>query len=154
PIPLRCGPARPHSLLSATWTEKPRRIPTCGRRDTSTNAARTPLRGGVFPSSDRHRNRPCPGGIRRLDPAPVSEEPTVIEVRNLSKRYGSTPAVQGLSFEVPKGQICGFLGPNGAGKSTTLRMLTGFLAPSEGAIRIGGIDALTHPVEARKKIGY
>jgi ABC-2 type transport system ATP-binding protein len=78
----------------------------------------------------------------------------VIEVQSLTKRYGSHTAVQGLSFEVPAGQICGFLGPNGAGKSTTLRMLTGFLAPSEGRIRIAGVDALAHPIEARRNIGY
>lgn len=78
----------------------------------------------------------------------------MIEVQNLTKRYGSHPAVRGLSFEVPSGQVCGFLGPNGAGKSTTLRMLTGFVAPTEGAITIGGIDALAHPIEARAKIGY
>ncbi len=78
----------------------------------------------------------------------------MIEVQNLTKRYGSHTAVRDLTFEVPRGQICGFLGPNGAGKSTTLRMLTGFLAPSEGSIRIDGIDALAQPLEARKRIGY
>ena len=78
----------------------------------------------------------------------------MITVQNLTKRYGSHPAVRGLSFEVPSGQVCGFLGPNGAGKSTTLRMLTGFLAPTEGAIRIAGVDALARPIEARAKIGY
>jgi ABC-2 type transport system ATP-binding protein len=78
----------------------------------------------------------------------------VIEVQSLTKRYGSHTAVEELSFEVPRGQICGFLGPNGAGKSTTLRMLTGFLSPSEGSIRIGGVDALEHPIEARRQIGY
>ncbi len=78
----------------------------------------------------------------------------MIRVENLTKSYGRHEAVRGLSFEVPKGQVCGFLGPNGAGKSTTLRMLTGFLAPTTGSIRIGGLDALEHPIEARKKIGY
>ncbi len=78
----------------------------------------------------------------------------MIEVQNHTKRYGSHTAVQDLSFEVPSGQVCGFLGPNGAGKSTTLRMLTGFLAPTGGSIRIGGVDALAHPIEARRKIGY
>lgn len=78
----------------------------------------------------------------------------MIEVENLKKSYGSHAAVRGLTFEVPSGQVCGFLGPNGAGKSTTLRMLTGFLAPTEGTVRIGGIDALAHPIEARRQIGY
>lgn len=78
----------------------------------------------------------------------------MIEVQSLTKRYGTHTAVQDLSFVVPRGQICGFLGPNGAGKSTTLRMLTGFLAPSAGRIRIGDIDALARPIEARRQIGY
>lgn len=78
----------------------------------------------------------------------------MIEVQNLTKSYGSHEAVRGLAFRVPSGQICGFLGPNGAGKSTTLRMLTGFLAPTTGTIRIGGIDALAEPIAARRHIGY
>jgi ABC-2 type transport system ATP-binding protein len=78
----------------------------------------------------------------------------VIEVRNLTKRYGPRSAVENVSFRVKQGEIVGFLGPNGAGKSTTLRMLTGFLAPSGGGIRIGGIDMLDRPIEARKQIGY
>ncbi|UJR80963.1 ABC transporter ATP-binding protein [Sandaracinus amylolyticus] len=78
----------------------------------------------------------------------------MIEVEHLTKRYGPRTAVQDVSFRVEKGEIVGFLGPNGAGKSTTLRMLTGFLAPSGGAIRIDGIDALAKPIEAKKRIGY
>jgi ABC-2 type transport system ATP-binding protein len=78
----------------------------------------------------------------------------VIQVRHLTKRYGDRVAVQGLSFEVAKGEVVGFLGPNGAGKSTTLRMLTGFLEPSEGEIRIDGLDARTQDLEVRKRIGY
>jgi ABC-2 type transport system ATP-binding protein len=78
----------------------------------------------------------------------------VIEVEHLTKRYGSRIAVEDVSFRVERGEIVGFLGPNGAGKSTTLRMLTGFLAPTAGAIRIDGIDALKQPIEAKKRIGY
>jgi len=78
----------------------------------------------------------------------------MIRVENLSKSYGRHEAVRGLSFHVPKGQVCGFLGPNGAGKSTTLRMLTGFLSPSSGTIRIGGLDALQDSIGARRQIGY
>lgn len=78
----------------------------------------------------------------------------MIEVENLTKRYGSHEAVRGLTFEVPNGQICGFLGPNGAGKSTTLRMLTGFLTPTGGTVKVGGIDALAEPIAARRHIGY
>ncbi len=80
--------------------------------------------------------------------------PPMIVVEHLTKRYGPRPAVQDVSFSVNKGEIVGFLGPNGAGKSTTLRMLTGFLAPTMGAIRIDGIDALDRPIEAKKRIGY
>ncbi|MDQ3033582.1 MAG: ABC transporter ATP-binding protein [Myxococcota bacterium] len=78
----------------------------------------------------------------------------MIEVEHLTKRYGVRSAVEDVSFKVGKGEIVGFLGPNGAGKSTTLRILTGFLAPSGGAIRIDGIDALSAPIEAKRRIGY
>jgi ABC-2 type transport system ATP-binding protein len=78
----------------------------------------------------------------------------LIEVEHLTKRYGARTAVEDVSFRVGKGEIVGFLGPNGAGKSTTLRMMTGFLAPTGGAIRIDGIDALASPIEAKKRIGY
>jgi ABC-2 type transport system ATP-binding protein len=78
----------------------------------------------------------------------------VIEVRHLTKRYGERVAVRDLSFEVARGEVVGFLGPNGAGKSTTLRMLTGFLAPSEGEIRVDGLDARTAPLEVKRRIGY
>ncbi len=78
----------------------------------------------------------------------------MIEVEGLTKRYGLRTAVDGIAFKVGKGEIVGFLGPNGAGKSTTLRMLTGFLAPTAGGIRIDGIDMLDKPIEARRRIGY
>jgi ABC-2 type transport system ATP-binding protein len=78
----------------------------------------------------------------------------VIEVTHLSKSYGDRQVVRDLSFRVGKGEVVGFLGPNGAGKSTTLRMITGYVEPTSGAIRIDGIDALERPVEARRRIGY
>lgn len=78
----------------------------------------------------------------------------MIEVEHLSKSYGTRRAVEDLTFSVSKGEIVGFLGPNGAGKSTTLRMLTGFLAPTTGRIRVDGLDMLTQPVEAKRRIGY
>ncbi len=78
----------------------------------------------------------------------------MIEVKNLVKRYGSHTAVDHLSFTVEKGQIYGFLGPNGAGKSTTMNIMTGYLAPTEGEVRINGIDLLEEPDEAKKYIGY
>jgi ABC-2 type transport system ATP-binding protein len=78
----------------------------------------------------------------------------VIEVENLTRQYGDRTAVSGISFSVRKGEIIGFLGPNGAGKSTTLRMLTGYLPPTDGAIRVGGVDAVRDPIGARRFIGY
>jgi ABC-2 type transport system ATP-binding protein len=102
---------------------------------------------------------PCRrGGVHaapRLRRVPRSTRTAaVIHVERLTKRYGERVAVRDLSFSVKKGEVVGFLGPNGAGKSTTLRMLTGFLEPSAGTIRIGDIDALAHPIEARRLIGY
>jgi ABC-2 type transport system ATP-binding protein len=78
----------------------------------------------------------------------------MIRVSKLRKTFGSTVAVDGVSFEVREGQIVGFLGPNGAGKSTTMRMLTTFLDPDEGTIEIAGIDALAEPLAARRRLGY
>ncbi|MEM9702043.1 MAG: ATP-binding cassette domain-containing protein, partial [Planctomycetota bacterium] len=78
----------------------------------------------------------------------------MIEARGLSKFYGPFAAVREVSFAVPKGQVCAFLGPNGAGKSTTMRMLTGFLAPSAGAATVGGFDVAEHRIEAARTLGY
>jgi ABC-2 type transport system ATP-binding protein len=78
----------------------------------------------------------------------------MIEVENLSKTYSGFRAVQGISFHVNKGEIVGFLGPNGAGKSTTMKILTGYLPPTDGKIRIAGFDVVTDSIEVRKRIGY
>ncbi len=78
----------------------------------------------------------------------------MIEVTNLTKKYGDHVAVDNLSFRVEKGQIYGFLGPNGAGKSTTMNILTGYIAASGGKVTIDGRDILKEPEEAKKKIGY
>lgn len=78
----------------------------------------------------------------------------MIEVTNLTKRYGEHVAVDHLSFRVEKGQIYGFLGPNGAGKSTTMNMITGYLAPSEGTVVIDSKDIQKEPEEAKRKVGY
>ncbi len=78
----------------------------------------------------------------------------MIEARGLSKFYGSFAATQNVSFSVPRGQVCAFLGPNGAGKSTTMKMLTGYLAPSEGSAYIGGFDVSTNRLEAARLLGY
>ena len=82
------------------------------------------------------------------------EDVKVIEVSELTKRYGKNVAVDHLSFRVKKGQIYGFLGPNGAGKTTTMNMMTGYLAPEEGKVVINGHDISEEPVAARKCIGY
>lgn len=82
------------------------------------------------------------------------EDVKVIEVSELTKRYGKNVAVDHLSFHVKKGQIYGFLGPNGAGKTTTMNMMTGYLAPEEGKVVINGHDISEEPVAARKCIGY
>ena len=78
----------------------------------------------------------------------------MIEVKNLTKQYGSAKAVDNLSFTVEQGQIYGFLGPNGAGKSTTMNILTGYIAPSTGEVLINGHNILDDPEAARKCIGY
>ncbi len=78
----------------------------------------------------------------------------MIEVKNLTKQFGPKTAVNNISFAVSKGQVLGFLGPNGAGKSTTMRMITGYLQPTQGQISICGIDILASPIEAKRKVGY
>jgi ABC-2 type transport system ATP-binding protein len=78
----------------------------------------------------------------------------LIEVQGLTKFYDERPAIQDVTFSVPKGQVLGFLGPNGAGKSTTMRILAGFLGMSAGKASIGGYDVFTHSREARRRIGY
>jgi ABC-2 type transport system ATP-binding protein len=78
----------------------------------------------------------------------------MINVKDLTKRYARTVAVDGISFDVGKGQIVGFLGPNGAGKTTTMRILTCFLPPSDGTATVGGFDVLEQPLEVKKRIGY
>ncbi|MCR4863125.1 MAG: ABC transporter ATP-binding protein [Ruminococcus sp.] len=78
----------------------------------------------------------------------------MIEVKNLSKRYGDKRAVNNISFKVEKGEILGFLGPNGAGKSTTMNMLTGYISSTSGQILINGTDVLEEPKKAKANIGY
>ncbi len=82
------------------------------------------------------------------------EETSLIEVTQLTRRYGALTAVDNISFGLERGEVLGFLGPNGAGKSTTMQMLTGNLAPSSGRIRINGIDLLDAPQRAKAEIGY
>jgi ABC-2 type transport system ATP-binding protein len=78
----------------------------------------------------------------------------MIEVRNLTKRYGDLTAVDNVSFTAQKGEILGFLGPNGAGKTTTMRIVTGFLPATRGTVKVDGFDIFEHSREVRKRIGY
>jgi len=77
-----------------------------------------------------------------------------IEVKNLTKIYGAQRAVDNISFTITQGEIVGFLGPNGAGKSTTMKMISGYLQPDNGAISVNDIDVRKEPLESKKKIGY
>src|SRR3954465_4500664 len=78
----------------------------------------------------------------------------MITVKELTKRYARTTAVDHISFDVAKGQIVGFLGPNGAGKTTTMRVLTCFMPPTSGTATVAGFDVLEQPMEVKKRIGY
>ena len=78
----------------------------------------------------------------------------MIEIHNLSKRFGQHTAVDDVSFSVDRGEVLGFLGPNGAGKSTTMKMLTGFLPPTHGSARICGHDVFKESLAAKRKLGY
>ena len=78
----------------------------------------------------------------------------MIEVKNVTKKYGKAVAVDNISFNIKEGEIVGLLGPNGAGKSTTMNMLTGFIEQTEGEILINGYDILKKPKKAKKEIGY
>lgn len=77
-----------------------------------------------------------------------------IKVTHLSKQYGQQMAVDDISFAVNEGEIVGFLGPNGAGKSTTMKIITGFLPPTEGTALVGGESVVDHPMSVKKKVGY
>ena len=78
----------------------------------------------------------------------------MIQVENITKRYGNFTAVDGISFDIDEGEIVGFLGPNGAGKSTTMNMITGFIEPSDGRIIVDGYDISKKPQKAKRQIGY
>ena len=78
----------------------------------------------------------------------------MIKIENLVKTFGPKRAVDGVSFNVERGEVLGFLGPNGAGKSTTMRMITGFMPPTEGRVSVGGHDVSESPIEAKRLIGY
>ena len=78
----------------------------------------------------------------------------MIQVKNLSKHYGAITAINDISFNITKGEIVGFLGPNGAGKTTTMKILTCFMRPTQGNVKIGDFDIYDNPLEIKKLIGY
>jgi len=78
----------------------------------------------------------------------------LIEVRDLTRRFGPVTAVEGVSFDVARGEVLGFLGPNGAGKTTTMRMVTGYLPPTSGSVRVCGLDVAERPIAAKRRIGF
>jgi ABC-2 type transport system ATP-binding protein len=78
----------------------------------------------------------------------------MIRIENLVKNFGAKRAVDGVSFNVERGEVVGFLGPNGSGKSTTMRMITGYYAPTSGKVSVGGHDVAESPLEAKRLIGY
>ena len=84
----------------------------------------------------------------------TNEVSILIEIQNLSKRFGKIQAVKNISFTVNKGEILGFLGPNGAGKTTTMNIITGFIGSTTGTVKVCGFDILEQPQEVKKRIGY
>ena len=84
----------------------------------------------------------------------MPSDAAMIQAEGLTKHYGSFVAVEDLTFTIHAGEVAGFLGPNAAGKTTTMRMLTGFLSPTAGIARIGGIDVVEDRISAARKIGY
>ncbi|MFA6454238.1 MAG: ATP-binding cassette domain-containing protein, partial [Patescibacteria group bacterium] len=78
----------------------------------------------------------------------------MIEIKNLTKKFGQNSVLDDINFSVAKGEILGFLGPNGAGKSTTMKIITSFWAPTSGQVLIDGLDMAKDSLSARKKIGY
>lgn len=95
-----------------------------------------------------------PSYMETLHPSRNEKGDSLIEVSQLTKRYGPFTAVNDISFEIPQGQIVGFIGPNGAGKTTTMRMLTGFLPCSAGHARVAGFDVFEDPRKVKACVGY
>src|SRR5258706_10045837 len=84
----------------------------------------------------------------------VTSPAAMIEIEGLVRRFGPLIAVNGIGLTVAQGEVLGFLGPNGAGKSTTMKMITGFLTPTEGRIKVCGHDVVEDPIAAKACIGY
>src|ERR687896_2746281 len=78
----------------------------------------------------------------------------MIDVQDLTKDYGSRRAISGITFKVERGEVLGFLGPNGAGKTTTMRIITGFMPPTQGQVTLAGFDVVEKSLEVRRRVGY
>jgi ABC-2 type transport system ATP-binding protein len=85
---------------------------------------------------------------------PAARSNTLVRVQDLRKHYGPIRAVDGITFEVHRGDVLGFLGPNGAGKTTAMKLITGFLEPDAGSVEVAGLAIAVHPLEARRRLGY
>src|SRR6185436_19761683 len=85
---------------------------------------------------------------------PRKSNAPMIKIENLVKNFGAKRAVDGISFNVERGEVVGFLGPNGSGKSTTMRMITGYYAPDGGKVSVGGHDVAEEPLATKRLIGY
>jgi ABC-2 type transport system ATP-binding protein len=83
-----------------------------------------------------------------------ADKPVVIEVKNLIKTYGERYAINKINFKINQGDVVGLLGPNGAGKSTTMKIITGFMSPTSGSVKVCGFDVFENPIEVKKRIGY
>src|SRR5437870_10699724 len=108
---------------------------------------------GLTAPTRAHRYFPPPK-LSRAAAGGERKGPNVISVKDLTKEFGQTLAVDHISFEVPKGQIVGFLGPNGAGKSTTIRMLTCYMPPTSGGATVNGFDIFHQSEKVRESLGY
>jgi ABC-2 type transport system ATP-binding protein len=107
------------------------------------------VRSGL--ARDAIGGRPAGPRVRNQEVQGMTE---MVRLDRLAKRFGPVHAVEEVSFSVERGEVLGFLGPNGAGKSTTMRMVTGFIAPSAGSATVMGHDVVKEPIEAKKRIGY
>jgi ABC-2 type transport system ATP-binding protein len=118
-------------------------------------ARKAPAAGPGFRAQDNKNSR-CHGQTLRQPSmtGTTTETHPAIEVASLGKDFGAFTAVSDVSFQVRSGEVLGFLGPNGAGKSTTMKMITGFLSPTRGRIRVAGFDVAREPLEVKRRIGY
>lgn len=111
-------------------------------------------KAGVEENSVRHAVDSDPVQTKISSKFRVEKEFIMIEVRDLTKDYGPRRAISSLNFKIEKGDVVGFLGPNGAGKSTTMKIITGYMAPSHGTASVAGFDVFENPIEVKKHIGY